>query len=743
MAKTAIKNGIELQRKIRAAQPGDCVTLDIGAEYQGSLIIDKPIILKGHGTQSPLLSQNIPCLIILSSGVQLNTLELIGSVDDVTVLCLQNAHPDFFHTNINGQMTIMSDDQLIDLGEILHRRQANSYFELDLPEQGRGICSDNCRSWLRVVSGPLNKSGKQLFQLICDTSSFSAGAMAVGNIEIVAGSFKKSYWVAARVLDQELGYAKGGIYLLNENGHKIYFENGLLIGNKQFPGCAGDKQAIVLKESGETWAVFAPWKSQTPTILNGKPLAFGQRALLVEGSRISIGSLNFTVQKVNKPGAYSASQSLLDFGVLGMALPQQKIQVQSSKYGKAHIGATIPWLEVLPSQIDFQPGKSVDVTISVKSKETDLETGRYRERGAILIQDDEETLSLDVSVEITALTIIPKVLSPLTFGVISENWNTIIASTTINNDGTEKWVAEAKADQPWLTINTPNFEIPPGQDFSLAIRLNEKIHDLARPGNYTALVTLNGADLNLTVPVAVRLSDTALPLDIMPKTIELGGIESWDILPSAILHVTNTHDLPIEIRAESGLAWIDVEPKRVSCQPYQSIPFVVKFNEDEVFKSLRVKKYYVSDAIKLFADGKEFLTGLSVDVKTTAKRTEKSISSVLPLALDTSMAVVDLGNIVNWNSPLPNKEIILTHNQPGSVSFTLETTVPWLMVKPESVVCPPEGCIVSVSMLGKNYSQGLRARRYEISDAILVKGGDVVKKIPVRVNFSDVDRNSA
>jgi len=743
MAKKAINNCIVLQRNIRDAQPGDYVDLDIGAEYQGPLLIDKPIILRGHGTQSPFFSKQVPCMIITSSGVQINNLELVGLADSVSVLCAQNVHPDFINSNLNGQMTSMSENQAIDLGEIFHRRQANSYFELDLPEQGKVVCLDNCRGWLRVVSGSRNKAGKQLFQIICDTSSLSAGAMAVGNIEIIADAFRESYWIMAMVLEQELEYAKDGIYLLNENGHKIYFENGFLIGNKQFPGCGDDKQAIVLKESGETWAIFAPWNTKTPTILNGKPLTFGQRSLLVEGSRISVGGINLTVQRKFKPGAFSASQSLLDFGVLGVALPQQKVQVLSSKYGKASIIATVPWLDVSPSKIDCQPGKSVDITLSVKTKETNLDAGKYRERGAILLQDDEETLSLDVSMEITAHTIIPKVSSPLSFGVISENWNTVTATTIVKNDGVDKWVAVACADQPWLTIDPPDFEVPPGQSFSLIVRINENILNLAWPGSYTAVVNLEGAGINVSIPVAVRLSDLARPLDIMPKAIDLGSIDSWQVLPSALLHVTNTQNHPLEIRVESELNWIDVEPKQVSCQPYQSLFFVVKFNEDEVIKGLRVKKYNIADAIKLFVDGKEYLIGLSVDVKTMAGHPEKAVTSVLPLAFDISMPVIDLGNILNWNNSLPNKEIILTHNQPGSVIIELEATVPWLTVNPESVVCPPEGCIVSVNMLGKNYSQGLRARRYEISDGIIIKGGDVVKKIPVRVNLSGVDRSSA
>jgi hypothetical protein len=634
------------------------------------------------------------------------------------------------------KITIMSDDQIINLGEISPHQQVSAYFELDLSEPARVIYADNCSRWVRVFSSAPNKEGKQMFQLICDTGALGPGSIAVGNIEVVTDSLKKNYWIMVKVLHQSLADEVYDIYLENKDGHRIYFENGFLIGSKQLPGCGHEKQAILLKENGGTWAVFAPWKTPVNTTLNGVNLSFGQRALLTEGISISAGDIDLTVQRKKKSGGYSASQNMLDFGVLGAASAQQKIQVTSSKYGKATIISTLPWLTVSPSVFDCQPGASADVVINVKTEGVNLGTGRYRERGAILIHDQDETLSLDVNFEVTAQAIIPKISSPLSFGVVSENWNAAAATTMIVNDGVERWVAKAVADQVWLTIDNPDFEILPGKNARLTVRLNEHVRKLLRPGNYTAIVALAGGGVKLSIPVGLRLNDPAAHLDIAPLNMDLGDIISWDSLPSGILHVTNMQNFSVMVRIESALDWIAVEPRRAPCEPGQTLQFVVKLNEDKGFAGLRVRKYSVADAIKLFSGGEDFLVGLELDIKKPADQYKKSALSTLPLAFDVAPVFVDLGNITDWDDPLPRKEIALMHNQQNQVPVVLESTVPWLGVRPESVSCPPEGCIVTVEMLGKNYSQGLRARQYNVPDAIIIKGDNIAKKIPVKIDLS-------
>lgn len=630
----------------------------------------------------------------------------------------------------------MPYDEVIDVGEFLPRQQASAYFELDLSEPARVIYADNCSNWVRVFSSAPNKEGKQLFQLICDSSALGPGAIAVGNVEIVTDTLRKNYWLMAKVLEQNPADEPYDIYLEGKDGRRIYFESGFLIGEKKLPGCGDEKVAILLRENGGTWAMFSPWKTPVSARLNGVHLNFGQRALLNEGAIISAGSIDLVVQRKKRFCAYSASQNMLDFGVLGVGLYQQKIQLKGSKYGKATIVPTMSCLTVSPSANDFQPETTIEVTVGMQAEDTYLGPGRYRERGAILIRDQDETLSIDVTFEITAQTIIPRITSALNFGVVSENWNIARATTTIINDGSEKWSVSAVADQAWITVDTPNFEVFPGNSVQLSIRPNSAIDNLSRPGNYDAIVTLLGNDVKLSVPVSLRLSNPNSLLDIEPLNIDLGDITSWASLPSGILRVSNTQNLPVMIRSASGLDWLMIEPRRAVCQPGQTLCFVVKLNEDKAFAGLRVKKYSVVDAIKLFAGSEEFFVGIDLDVKKPVGQFKKSAYSGVPLAFDVSPAVVDLGCISNWDNHLPIKEFVLRHNQPNSVPVALELTVPWLGVRPESVSCPPEGSIITVEMLGKNYSQGLRARQYNVSDAIIVKGDNIAKKIPVKVDLS-------
>ena len=741
MSKTSIKNGKELQLKFQQAQHGERITLNIGAEYQGPLYVSKPLILQGHGVKSPLFSSDGPCLLILSPNVRLENLDITCLNGFSDIVCLQNVFPEIVSVRINGKLVTMLDNQTaIDLGDIVARQQVNSYFELDLDEQANVICSDNCRNWLRVYSGVFNKkNGKQLFQLICDTSSLSPGTMVVGNIDIINSSFKKTFWVIARVIEVFTSVQENSCgYLAQENGHKYYFENGFVIGNKQVPGCSEEKQAILLRENGGGWAIFSPWVTQSFVYVNDFPVSFGQRIPIDDGDKVSTDTVKLTFRKTSKTGGFYANQTLVDFGILGASSAQHQIQIISSRYGKAKLVATVPWIEVSPFQIDCQPGYSNQVDISIRLHEMLFDAGKYRERGAILVQDADETLSLDVCFEITSSLCVPKVSGPINFGVVSKNWNAATASTNVQNDGTKTWTVDVNVDQSWLKVIDTKFDVLPGQVFPLILSLDERVSELSRPGNYTATVILRGADASLTIPASIRLCDWNTPLDLDRDIIDFGEINSWDALPASTLYVTNTDDFATEIKVVSNLPWLEIEPRQINCQAFQTTPFTVKFNGAEIFKAFRIKKYHIIDAICFYARGVEFKAGITADVKVLPMGQAKNVTVKLPLEIGISLSTIDFGNVENWNAPLPKKEIVLKHNQPDTLAFQLETTVPWLEISPQSVLCSPAGCIISVSMRGKDYSYGLRAKRYEIEDAIIVKGGGLIKKMTVKVNILQV-----
>lgn len=741
MASKAFKHGEELRRRIANAQPRDIIELEAGHEYQGPFVIDKPITLIGQKTQTPLFAKNSPCFVILAQGVQLEQIEVISQGHVVSILYTQNSRPIMVDVNSQGRVEMTPSDQVINMGDLLPKQQqARCFIELEVPGPTRIHRSENSVKWLQVESEELPSAGKHLVQILCDATLLGTNAIVVGNITLEMDAEKRKYWVTATVLPEIPPKTLTNSMALVREGKIFRFGEGFLIGKDRFPGLPAstlaERQAIILKEPMGTWSLFAPWKTPSPTFLNNQPLSPGQRVLLQDGFVIRVDQLELKAIVPPPNGVYSVDKAMIDFGLVGSVAEEKSFQIRYNEAGKSkvHVITTLPWVQPVPAMIELKQGEISEIKLRTLPNSAHLQPGKQRERTAILIHGERETLSLDTYFEFNPAAARPRAEGTVDFGILTD-WSAGKAKLDILNEGTKEWQANVWVDEEWLTPSAPTLLVPAGQQSTLHFQLNAKASSLPFAREHTTTITLEGDGLKLQVPVVVLMRDPNLALEISPMEIDFKSISDWSgALPSGAVQVTNLRDHAMTIRATSSMQWLSVSPENQECPPGQKVSFNVQLKPEEAVKGVRAKLYSLPNAIIIQAEGKEHPVAFRIRVLQPP-----SISPVAPavvpppLEFSLSVAEVDLGTVLGWDAILPSLEIQLRHNQNHAVAFTISSLVPWLAVKPEQVLCPPEGCKISISMVKEEAKKTLRVKSYRVPYGIIIEGGNISKKLPIRL----------
>ena len=521
MPSKAFLRGNELRQKIKHARDNESIILplkenDFG-EYQGPLVLDRPVTISGKGNKTPLMGKGCPALIILSPGIRLENIELSDSFDSgngVALIVCDGAQPILDNVKIIGKKMNMSTDQLIDLGDFLPQQQASSYFEIEVTGPARIKCAENSAKWLRVFPEMLPGAGKYLLQFTCEGKALGPDAFAVGSIEVTSASSVKTLWVTVHVLAAApVNLLTAPIDLVLGKDNRIYFSEGFIIGKDRFPGVASastlaERQAIILKDTvSGIWTIYQPWTTPTPTSINGKVLAQGQRLCLQDGCQIKAGNLEFRVELLKVASNYSVDKTTLDLGNTGGTVVDRgfKLKYSGNAKDKPKINVIVPWLQVNPATAEFQKGDIKEILVSTTPAVAALPKNKHLERSAILIQTKNETLSLDVRLDVMAETIILRVVPDnLKFGVISD-WAKNQVSLTIYNDGTREWKPSAQIDCDWLEIEPASISVPPGKSAVLTARPNQKAEKLPSPSDQQAVLTLTGNGSTLKIGVSAKI----------------------------------------------------------------------------------------------------------------------------------------------------------------------------------------------------------------------------------------------
>ena len=723
MSSKQAKNGEQLRQKIKRAGDGETISLEAGEEFLGPFVLDKPITLVGQGKQSPLHGQGLPAVIVLSPGVRLMQLELFDAFDPesgISLLTARDTQPELIDININGQAETMTKESVVDIGNILPKEVASTYMEVEVA----GVSNINCvGKWLNVHPPQLSRGGKHLIQLYCDSKYWGTDVVAIGKIEIITGAKTQVFWVTAKVQSAIPSKLVKEKIALSLGKQRLRFAKGFLLGKNKFPGVRGadtmaDRQAFLLKEPSGTWAVFQPWRTISPTLVNGNELAWGQRFLLKEGDTIRAGKLDLKVEKFPTEGDYSVNKGVIDFGTTGSLATDTNFQVRNngSRVATTKFVSTVPWITVRPAETDIKRKDIIDVQSSVTREVNSLSEGKHMERGAILVIGKKETLYLDAGIEVLPRPAIdPKVSGDFNFGVVTD-WQKASSQVTVTNQGTQEWKPAVKADQDWLSPDKPSLNIPPGQSTVLKLHLNQKVEPLGPKNNLAGQVTLDGDGTSEDIKVKAQLN-LAVSKPVTETTLlDFGELDEWAQANPGTLVVRNDGDKDWLATIRTNADWLDIPEKTFTIPAKKRKSLIVKLNGN-----IPVGIHTVKNAIVIDGDGHS----LSVQADVTLKE-PSAIIRIFPQTLD-------FGEFSRWESAPPQSTTI---QNKGAVEWigTINCKVPWLDITPsgKDIHCAPKSDSVLTLKINDKIPEGT----LDLPDTITLDGLKESFKIQVRARFT-------
>jgi hypothetical protein len=738
MPTRAFTRGVELRKKIKQAMANAIISLpeiDLG-EFVGPVIIDKPMTIKGQGDMTPLMGRGCPAVIIKSPGVQLENLDLLDSYNPdtgVSLIYYIGMDPILKGTTPKGRTETMSKEHLIDLGDFLPQQQTSSYIEVEVKGPSRVNCAENCSKWLRVSPPDFPAAGKYLLQIGCDAKALGPDSIGAGNIEIITGTDSRVIWVTLNVLPASPSQLlKGSICLLLGRDQRIYFEKGFILGKNKFPGISAasslpEKQAIILKEdSSGTWAVFQPWTTSQSTLVDGNPLAQGQRHLLQDGSTIRAGAIELKVEATTGAGTFSLSKPVLDLGIPGGVPPDKGFQVKNNGSGreKVKVVSTVAWLQASPAELDLKKGESAEILVSFTSAVFNLQPGKYPERAALLLIGKNEIHCVDAIANVQLVTAVPKAVpDQVKFGVVTE-WSKAQATVAIRNAGTKEWKPTVQSEVEWLTVDAPSLTISPGKSENLTFKVNQKVERLSSPGSYSGRVVLEGDGLSLAIPVQADLQLKKVEISLETPILDFKELASWDqAVPSSVI-VSNKGTADWEGKIRSTVNWLDILGGTDLLIPAG----VKKISLVKLNGNLPVGKTHITDALIIEGTGKV----LSIEVKGELKP---------PVAdIDLFPRLVDFGKFDDLSSA-GTKQVVFKNRGLADWHGILRCSLPWLECIPDEKdwKCPAK----TEKVLSLRVKESLKEGRYELPDVVVFENPEGSFSVAIRAEYEPLPKPRA
>lgn len=379
-----------LQDRIAAAPAGALIKISPG-EYQGPLILDKPVTLVGNGRSTVIWSGIGPTILVLSAGVRLVDLGLETTLSDAvpTVLHRQDTEPQLeqiYPAVVRSQR--MNTQHLIDLGDLIPGRKIMLTFEVPLNQKINAIEFARPSQLLRHLAAPeRNRHNNRRFRLQIDVPNeegilleqivFSdQTAPDQPHYYLVKGFIRKPSRSMTRTA---LVAGKG-----DGNDRTIYFDGGFELGSEQLFFLSGGTMnqktparrgviAPAAEDEKGLKALWLPSGDDSGITLEKESLASWTRRLLLPDQIIALDQLQLRVKEVKADaGRINFSSMLLDFGTVQNPASGVVQLTMTCRAGKLFAGrdkwtgkvrTLVNWLEQIDQEIDIAPGKSLTIPI--------------------------------------------------------------------------------------------------------------------------------------------------------------------------------------------------------------------------------------------------------------------------------------------------------------------------------------------------------------------------------------------
>ncbi|MFN8418410.1 MAG: hypothetical protein U0528_04060 [Anaerolineae bacterium] len=714
-AEVRVATTAELQEALTGA--ADVIELSPG-EYQGAFVIRRPITIRGDNRRTVLWRKSAPVVYVRSAGVVLDALLIERTI---------SAGPAIVHDPncipTGKESMELSGDTLISLGELAPGQTLT--LPLEIETSSTAEISVVGLYGAQITPSHLEGAGNHTVTLTLDGKSVLKGEALLGEIALKEVRGTRLLWLSGIVMDASLPERD---YVLVTKKTRLYpSANGIVIDGNLIAALEGNspsgKFALIQRDGSGNLYLYAPGISAVPVLLNGSRVTRGTRVLLREVDALTVSKTAFALAPA-EPLPFSITPANISFPTFGEQFPDPT--TVTLKLGRASwVGsliATVPWLTVTPTgTLRLAGSRSHEWQVALTADALTLPNGVYD--GSLLLNGSEQTLSLDVHLEIKR----PEValsLPEVDAGGVESGWSdSHDIEFQIANFGRGAWKGTVRSTVDWLEVLT---EMPvTGESWSatpIQLRVSapqDKKLKLGKLSVNNALIVRQEDKTEQPIPVTLELLPPQGHLVLPSASLRFDNVERGDPnMPEQSLTIRNDGGAVLSATVEVDAGWVSVEPSEFTLPPGDSLELMVEMVNIPDDQPLNTP---------ILIDELRFSTGESLDVEMVMVELPPYVVT-LPLNFP-PMVVGDTS---------PDGTLVIQNLGPALWRGRVTSNVSWLTVPDRDLACEPNDRIEVHVGLNPAVGDTLPIGSNRIEKALSVSGARSDVFVTVQVDLREM-----
>ncbi len=453
----------------------------------------------------------------------------------------------------------------------------------------------------------------------------------------------------------------------------------------------------------------------------------------------------------------------VDFGQVSQpaTAPPQRVHVRNtgSTPWKGTIQATVPWLTVDKTSVQCAAGADAEFDVRLTDQVQGLSEGSTTLTEAIKIEGQNLNATVAVRLHFTKpkvqLDIQPRTLD---WGKVTD-WRSAQTQTIqVRNTGDKDWQGKTESKVPWIEVTPATVQCPVQGQAALTVSLTDRFTELAvGEQKIPAALRIEGEGLAFSCLARVVVDIPLIQLNTTHIDLVLDDRSN---LPAYTLRLKNPGSQVWHGKIKNTVnRWLVVAPLDITCQPGAEAEINVTLLPQvaTIFKKPKIVK--VDDAIFIESSAPPLSVGVQLEVKDLSGAVVVKAQSVKaqpvtaqpvkaekqpvpppsgkektpPKGTSQKIGMIDFGEVSDW-SKTTSQEIRFSNSQTHTIKGTVQNTLPYLEVSPDSFTCLPGKEVVLTVRLTKGTAK-LRAKAYDVPDAVIIKTDDKKYLVHICLNI--------
>lgn len=544
-----ILDGNLIQEKIVAAENGATIVLENAGEYEGPILIDRPVHLSGRGRLTTLWRRRGPVVVITSPQVTLSDLHIEVTEQDAPAVLYQDGCEPLL-TNVSPQgiaSQAMSERNTIHLGTFARGKGIRLPFELedDFPHNQLEELPD----YLEYdPESKHNRHARRVFWLRVKPPQDDA--YIIDSLKFTGGTtdpldFHVSGVVEANPPGMKLQDTKIKATIRHQQTKNVYFPSGILeITNKQLSVIAGEpipeaRYCNVFYDDSDRLCLWIPFQKGHRVRYADQTIHPWTRHDVVPGKVLQFSGANQVELVFEERGKQSLSISQPGLAFREVSKLDTRIDIELKKEGgflargKREFTVTplVDWIEAPKTITVDRQGTVLTVGLSREALNLKHDTA-YLEPAALAIHDENDVFFLAASISLKLPEYAFDIRDPnLVFAlpngdpIYAAEIPEMVTSFTVRNLGQNPINVKAKHKPEWLDLSQElEAEIAPGKYVEVGVRLNQSSNTHLRPGKHDirdCVVLEDGHGNEVSLHVQIEIEQERLPtMRIVNSTIK-------------------------------------------------------------------------------------------------------------------------------------------------------------------------------------------------------------------------------